>query len=141
MGEAADSSLTYIDTMIRALGVFEAAGRLKPIPHNRCGHTLDYARRRKGYVFVSCVPRSGTTALGELLNLSDDIALLVELVNPRVPYSAASFESGFVRQVNKTTSNREKTDLVLEKYDQCAYVGDKSPLFHFRVLHRFEYSG
>ncbi len=132
MGDRADLDSQFIETSIRAYGVVEACKRLKPLVHNP---DFDEASGRvnKKYLFVSGVPRSGTSALGKLFHFSEDIAMFNELHNPRFAYSPGSFEKKLIEEMAKTHPHQDKIVDTLDKYDAATYVGDKRPNFYWRI--------
>lgn len=83
------------------------------------------------YLFISGLPRSGTTALMELLNLSADVALYDELYGPWSGYGPTSFRlpNVFFAMARRPWRERQMHQSVLEKSKVAGAVGEKSPLF------------
>ncbi len=138
MGEEAGTYAPYVYRLISALGVTGANEKLPPVPHNRGQASSGGLRPVDGYLFLSGMPRSGTTALGKMFNLSDDIALMVELHSQHLPYSAASFDTNFVERQATVGHHRRQNVPLLEKFRSARYVGDKRTLFFYRMDHTLE---
>jgi tetratricopeptide (TPR) repeat protein len=83
----------------------------------------------KRFLFISGVPRSGTSALGSLLNLSPNVALFVELFSPWFPYAPDSFNESVVNEAVRAKPLHGNPGRI-EKARSTLYVGDKRPLFH-----------
>jgi hypothetical protein len=124
----------YRQSVFNAYGILEGARRLDPAPHEP---ERGPAPARQGYVFVSGMPRAGTTALGHMLNTRKDLALFVELHNPYLTYTPASFLPEVVeeRRARTPTVAIEQT---LAKADAAAFIGDKRPLFHYSMPHTLQ---
>ncbi|WP_319773583.1 sulfotransferase domain-containing protein [Breoghania sp.] len=89
-----------------------------------------FSASENGYLFVSGLPRSGTSALGALLNLSRDIAMYMELKTQWWPYSPQSVSVEHVSQfLNETHQHYKYNKEIWEKSKSARYVGDKRPLF------------
>ena len=79
-------------------------------------------------LFVSGVPRSGTTALGRLLNTSPDIELYHELYPARVGYTAQMFDPRLMPSLVERRYEPEKRP-VINADPNLLFRGDKRPLF------------
>ncbi len=138
--EKADKDSRYIGTVIQVYGILGAAKILSPIPHNKpvtkSGEGGALSNRK--FVFVSGTPRSGTTALGHLLNLSDDVAMFTELHGSKLPYNQASFRKSFI-DVTLETHRRKKVNAeTREKIKNATYIGDKRPALYSRLEHTLD---
>ena len=87
---------------------------------------------RQGFVFVSGMPRAGTTALGHLLNISPQVALFTELYWPYRAYVPESFAPDVLAQRLKRVPAAAPAG-EQAKAEKAAFVGDKRPLFHFTL--------
>lgn len=79
-------------------------------------------------VFVSGVPRSGTTALGRVLNTSPEIELYHELYPARLGYTAKMFDPNLLPEVIQARYRPEKRP-VPNLDPALRFRGDKRPLF------------
>ena len=79
-------------------------------------------------LFVSGVPRSGTTALGSLLNTSPDIELYHELYPARVGYTAQMFDPNLLPSLVQARYDEAKRPRLSDRPD-LPFRGDKRPLF------------
>jgi len=138
MGVEALTYAPYIYRLISACGVVTANKKLSAVPHNTRQATSGGLRPVEGYLFLSGMPRSGTTALGRMFNLSKDIALMVELHSQHLPYSAASFDDEFVERQATVGHHRRQNVPLIEKFRSARYVGDKRTLFFYRMDHTLE---
>jgi len=88
----------------------------------------DEARR---YLFCAGIARSGTTALGLMLNGLQDVALFTELYSPYLGYSPRMFLPDVYKSEYFNSRPHYKLDSkTAEKLSRGAtYVGDKRPLF------------
>ena len=116
-----------LDTVTHA----DIAGLAAPAPEDRDAAA---APEDRDYVFVSGMPRAGTTALGHLLNSRPEIVLFTELHNPYVAYAPQCFTPALVaarkeRQPSVAQGN------ALQALPNAAFVGDKRPLFHYGLPH------
>jgi hypothetical protein len=85
-----------------------------------------------GFLFISGMPRSGTTALGRLINISDDAAIYTELYRPCHTYRSNDFTEVAVNAIRKRRPDRyEEHGKVFEKSKTAKYVGDKIPLWFY----------
>ena len=86
----------------------------------------------KKFLFISGSPRSGTTALGRLLNLSQDIALQMERFNQAGGYHPAMLQEKNVKSFNwDTYRHKKEAEFCFNKLDDAIYTGDKRPNFLF----------
>ena len=121
-----------VDVSVRALGVRGAGNALSTIDTYSCNVERRGSGFDKEYLFVSGLPRSGTTALGSLLNLSPDIALFVELYGYQRPYSPGCFDEAVVRERLRGHRHERKNEEILEKSRCSRFLGDKRPNFIWR---------
>lgn len=135
-----DWNPNYRKAMIYWLGIAEAHEKL----HNVSRYEIAMkalslseveAFENKRFLFVSGMPRSGTTAFGDLLNIVDDMKLFVELGNEFMPFSPNDF-SNSVLPTLVTWSGQEKNSVILKKKD-FKVVGDKRPYFFMNLPHFF----
>lgn len=81
-------------------------------------------------LIVSGNPRSGTTALGDVLNLSDDIGLFLERYNYTLGYHPNMFQEDYLFAPRFTGTELSKQNEALrKKVGQSKYIGDKIPRF------------
>lgn len=87
--------------------------------------------QNKQYLFAIGNARSGTTALGELLNSSTEICLGVERYANDDNVTAASFEPvAFFDSASENYQVRPHYyDKIKDKFPQARYIGDKRPKF------------
>jgi hypothetical protein len=85
----------------------------------------------KNYLFAIGNPRSGTTALGKLLNSSPEICLGIERYSLDENVSASSFtkESFFDAKSANYLVRPHLYEEIKHKFDQAKYIGDKRPRF------------
>jgi hypothetical protein len=84
------------------------------------------------FLFVSGAPRSGTTALGRMLNLSKDIALQMERFNHNGGYHPALFNVSEVKGLGWDNYRyKEYAVKAFAKLPNAQYTGDKRPNFLF----------
>ncbi|MEJ8572065.1 sulfotransferase [Microbaculum marinum] len=88
-----------------------------------------------GFVFVSGAPRSGTTALGRLLNSHPDIGMFTEFYSERFGYSPEMFSPAYIAELYARgllpTLNKHKNESVLAEMGGFRIVGDKRPNFMY----------
>ena len=92
------------------------------------------------YLFVSGMPRSGTTAFGDLLNISNSINLFVEYGNEFMPASPKDFASE-VMDLLVSWSGQASNHVLKENVGSSKWVGDKRPYFFMnlpQVLENFK---
>jgi len=126
----------FRQTMIYVMGVDKACDHL-PIKVNPCAAKAPEDEPRE-YVFVSGMPRAGTTATGSLLNLSPDITIFTEIYSPFLAYSPECFSHTSIEQrINQLESvgklGSRRITLLRKEFDEsqtARFVGDKRPLFH-----------
>ncbi len=138
LSDPASGSTKYVETTIRVYGVRAAARRLDPSPHNPGGQGED---RRQGYILVSGLRCSDLWFLGELLNLSGDVALFRELHPPHWPYARSSFEQDFVEAAYLRNEYRQENAAPLRKARAAPWIGDVGPQLYWRLsesLRHFE---
>ena len=96
---------------------------------------------KKRYLFVSGLWRSGTTALGSLLNISSKVELYHELHNGlRINgYDSTDFSENEINQRLKTHPfSKEQYKIFQEKHFHSKYIGDKRPLSQFSIESTFK---
>ena len=130
----------YRQALIYADGILKANRILPNIPYDQryrgAEKNLDGPARDKRFLFVSGMPRSGTTALGQLVNLSPDVVLFMELFPKFFPYSPCSFDEEILKMA--TANDRHGNAGRIEKTRAATYIGDKRPLFHCTLPQTFE---
>ena len=100
---------------------------------------VEYHSEKK-HVFIAGLGRSGTTALGKLLNISSLIEIYTELYSPfRIDgYFPSDFSRNKITEKLKTHPHR-KTDLkTFSKHNNSKIIGDKLPLFQFSSESTFD---
>jgi hypothetical protein len=81
-------------------------------------------------LIVSGNPRSGTTALGDLLNLSDDIGLFLERYNYALGYHPNMFREEYLfSPIFTDTELSKQNEALKKKIGHSKYIGDKRPRF------------
>jgi len=87
-------------------------------------------KTRQKTLIVSGNPRSGTTALGDVLNFSDDIGLFLERYNYTLGYHPNMFQEEylFAPRFTGTELSKQNEDL-RSKVGRSKYIGDKIPRF------------
>jgi len=122
---------TYRQAVFNTFGILEGSRRLQPVLHETRQHPDAECR---GYVFISGMPRSGTTALGHLMNVRTEIALFVELHNPYLTYSPSSFAPEVIAR-QRARHAAVAPEQIVERARTAAFIGDKRPLFHYSLPH------
>jgi hypothetical protein len=81
-------------------------------------------------IIVSGAARSGTTALGNILNISTKVATFIERFNPRLGYHPNMFQDKYLfpKDYQKLVHSKQY-DKLREKISNAKYIGDKRPLF------------
>ena len=95
------------------------------------------------FLFIAGCPRSGTTALGDLLNVHDRVAIgkerfknLLNAPNLDPPYGTAYYTAERFFDLRETDTNIRDDKLyqrLAAKYANCLYVGDKVPRYYARL--------
>jgi tetratricopeptide (TPR) repeat protein len=124
-----------VNELIKVYGIIFANKVLKSTPHNVNNKTPDTTQK---FLFVSGLPRSGTSALGKFLNLSEDIGIYQELLSPLYPYSPSSFDKEFVSQELNGHPHEQFNRNILIKNSVARYIGDKRPMFYYRMKHTLD---
>lgn len=122
----------YRQAVLNRHGILAGSRRLPLLTHADLpgAAAAEDAPEPQGYVFVSGMPRSGTTALGHLLNHSERVALYTELHNYYYAYAPASFAPALVAQKVRARP-AVTTPMLTERARTAAWLGDKRPLFHY----------
>lgn len=104
----------------------------------------------KHFIFVSGMPRSGTTAFGSLLRrlIGERLYLFTELTNPFIASGPESFNPSQIKRAvdkmkivnEKIRKQGQKTNTPGKALDHEAlsnyqYIGDKRPLLHYSIPH------
>ncbi len=95
----------------------------------------------KKFIFVSGMARSGTTALGKLLNISREVEIYTELFDPfRIDgYVVNDFATeDLKRSIYKNEERDINLPLFNTKHSNSNYIGDKRPDFHFCLEATFD---
>lgn len=88
------------------------------------------AERTSKYLFISGIPRSGTTALANLLNYSQSIAMFIERYAPWLGYHPVLFDKQeLYRTGYKNEAHAGQWENLSEKTEHAVYIGDKRPYF------------
>jgi hypothetical protein len=80
------------------------------------------------YLFVSGAARSGTTALGAVLNLSPEVLLLIERYPGYYGYSKSLFDWARLCAM-EGHPHEERNRELLKRYEHVRVIGDKRPNF------------
>lgn len=127
-------STQYRQSILNTFGILAGNSRLATLTHAQFmrQHVAekDIGPADKKYVFVSGMPRAGTTALGHLLNISPDVALFTEIHTPYLVYAQDSFALPILENRIKNLPSAAPKGM-LEKSKKSAYIGDKRPLLHY----------
>ena len=110
------------------------------LPGENTLHGVPHGLHRKEFIFVSGIPRSGTTALAKLLNLSPEITIFFELFPAFREYRPSDFSAEQLEEIISELPDDERikiygiakktlTSQLLEKTASSKFVGDKRPLF------------
>jgi len=95
--------------------------------------TLQEVKKPRQYAFISGTPRSGTTALGKLLNHHPQGAIFTELYSARFGYIPQMFEVEnimYLHMQNVLASLNKHNNLgMIEKLRTASVIGDKRPNF------------
>jgi tetratricopeptide (TPR) repeat protein len=93
----------------------------------------DYKLDGKTFLSIAGLGRSGTTALGQLLNISPDIELYTELYRcyDLKGYIPSQFCKNRLKHNLKKHAHAAKDVKTFEKNDSSKFVGDKRPYFQF----------
>ena len=126
---------TYRQAVFNAYGILAGSRRLPISLHQP--EQSSFRNRKCGYVFVSGMPRAGTTALGHLLSIRQDVALFTELHNPYLTYAPNSFALDVVN-AKRSRLPSVATEQILERATEASFIGDKRPLFHYSIPHTLE---
>lgn len=128
---------SHVDTITAKLGISGASELLSIRPHN--GSTKAATKSpQKRFLFVSGVPRSGTSALGRLLGLAPGVVIYNELLSHKRPYSPRAFDGDFVADTSRGR-NQERVFLdALQRSEHADYLGDKRPNFMHLAPNTFD---
>jgi len=107
------------------------------------GEIGERSKTSQNYVFVAGLGRSGTSALGRLLNQSSMIAIYHELHSPfRIDgYSISDLSKTFVSRNLKTHQHKNINSDIFAKSLNSKIVGDKRPYFQFCAESTFDNLG
>ncbi|MFT6535116.1 MAG: hypothetical protein ACJAQU_000004 [Loktanella salsilacus] len=121
--------------VFNAKGIMEGSRALKPVVQNP-GLEADENAPKK-FLFVSGMPRAGTTAMGHLLNGCRDVSMFTEIYNPYRAYNRYDFAPRILEDRIQQMHNAGETR-VIKRFNSETFVGDKRPLFQYSMLHTFE---
>lgn len=137
---AARRSTAYRQAILNAEGIMAGNRRLARLTH------ADFAQPQpdgvepvdpdRGFVFVSGMPRAGTTALGHILNRATDIAVFTEIHIPYLAYDPRSFDRRLLDQ-RILRLPQAAAPGILERSQTARFLGDKRPLFHYMLPQTF----
>ena len=88
----------------------------------------------KKYVFVAGLGRSGTTALCQMLNISETVAVYNELYSAfRIDgYSQSDFaEKKVVHKLESSANSMVNSQIAIKSLNSKTIIGDKTPYFQF----------
>src|SRR5690606_13906087 len=116
----------YRQSVLNAYGILAGSRRLDVVTHAQQYGSAASPIEERAFVFVSGMPRAGTTALGHLLNIRTDIALFTELHNPYLAYAPSSFAPEIIaaKRRNLPTVASEKLQT---RAEGAVMIGDKRP--------------
>lgn len=131
---------SYRQSVLNHSGIIEGNQTLDLLTHagfqNR--EDLDNAEAHpKEYIFVSGMPRAGTTALGHMLNAVPEVALFTEIHIPYLAYSEACFHPDFLTYRAERLPPAAPGNLI-ERSKTAKYIGDKRPLMHYMLPQTLE---
>ena len=100
-------------------------------------------KTHKSYLFVAGLGRSGTTALGNLLNISSLIEMYTELYSPyRIEgYLESDFSQNMILEKLKVHLHGKQDSLIFFKNQHSKVIGDKRPHFQFCAESSFDNIG
>lgn len=119
----------YRQAIINWKGIIEGNRFLSLQTHEPDSPDEDGLLSEKDYLFVSGMPRSGTTALGQLLMAFSKVQLFTELHNPYLAYDQSSFSSEALNRRSRITKSAF-VDGWKQRLEEAELIGDKRPLFH-----------
>ena len=92
---------------------------------------FEHLSLKKDYLFVAGNARSGTTALGALLNFSSKICLGIERYSLNENVSALSFDKNhfFDKESENYLMRPQLYEKIRNKFERAKYIGDKRPRF------------
>lgn len=129
----------YRQALYNTVGIPEGYNRLPPTRQNTPADDLvPQGRDLRKFMFVSGMPRAGTSAMGRLLNIPGKrVLLFTELYNPYLSYDPACFTNAAVAQTLKRKP-KAATQKLLSRLPTTEWIGDKRPLFHYGMLHTMD---
>jgi hypothetical protein len=130
----------YRQALLNTYGILEGNRRLSHLTHRDFMSVEladEHASKDRKFVFVSGMPRAGTTALGHVLNHSADVALFTEIHIPYLTYAVDSFDRGLLQNRADALPTAAPGNM-LDKAETAKFVGDKRPLFHYMMPQTFE---
>jgi len=134
-------NVLYRQAVFNIHGISVGAQRLDPVTHRVAMSLPEPAAEDipdpQAHVFVSGMPRSGTTALGQMLGLHPDIVLFVELHNYMYTYAPESFSAPVIARQQRTKPTIGTPD-VMARAPRAPFLGDKRPLFHYALPHTLQ---
>ena len=134
-----DSISLDIDNLIS----YSSVPNFFKIIQSKRGAIPEKQKTKKKYIFVAGLGRSGTTALGEMLNISSKIAMYTELSNPfRIDgYFEDDLSKKLVTRTLKIHPHKKTNSIILKKSLGAEWVGDKRPYFQFCAESSFDNLG
>lgn len=130
-----EESNAYRQSIFNAKGIMEGSRILKSVIQNP--ERAESEAIPQKFLFVSGMPRAGTTAMGHLLNECRDVGMFTEIYNPYRAYNRSDFSPEILKDKLPKTANPHEIRIV-ERYDSDSIIGDKRPLFQYSMLQTFE---
>lgn len=134
-------STVYRQAVLNAEGILAGNRRLAQLTHaDFMQPQLDCLKPvnpGSAFVFVSGMPRAGTTALGHALNRSSGVAIFTEIHIPYLAYDARSFDRRLL-DVRMERLPQSAPSSILNRLPDALFLGDKRPLFHYMLPQTLE---
>lgn len=85
----------------------------------------------RGMIFISGMPRSGTSTLGNIVGQMDGAVVYQELNATFMPYSKSFFDHNVLTRRIERNPHKEYNSKVHQRYSNAINIGDKRPYFQF----------
>ncbi|MBS4009601.1 MAG: hypothetical protein KGZ72_02475 [Roseovarius sp.] len=134
-------STVYRQAVLNAEGILAGNRRLTQFTHaDFMQPQLDFLKQvnpGSAFVFVSGMPRAGTTALGHALNTSSEVAIFTEIHIPYLAYDLRSFDPRLLDlRIERLPQSAPSS--IINRLPDALFLGDKRPLFHYMLPQTFE---